>query len=206
MINHMIQRKNLYMSNNSQSYDFWFNNSEFDTHDQFGKEYYVNKFYEDIIPTLDIPSNGYIVVMGTARAVSFDILCKKFGYDRCIGYDLYNPSNHPNIKIKDCNNLNHVDNIPIAFAHNDIGSIPHTPELKIHTQKWLIDNIIEGGYLLGNNNLNRAKFKFEELMKQNNFVNTQFSDIPTNITKNLPYERIEGYMYSRKLKNENNNI
>lgn len=190
------------MKNNTQryeeSFDFWFENKEFDSHDQFGDKYYVNTFYKDIVPTLNIPEEGYIVVVGTARAVSFDLLCQTFGADRCIGYDLYNPSNHPQVKIKDCRHLSTKDNIPIAFAHNDIGSIPHTPKLKYHTQLWLLDNIIEGGYLLGNNNLNRAKFKFEELAIDNGFINTQFQDLEKNITKNLSYERIEGYMYSKK--------
>ena len=183
-----------------KSYDFWFNNTEFDDHDQFGHKYYVNTFYRDIVPTLNIPDEGYIVVMGTARAVSFDILCKTFGNDRCIGFDLYNPNNHPCVKIKDCADMSPDDNIPIAFAHNDIGSIPHTPQLKINTQLWLMNNIIKGGYILGNNNLNRAKFKFEELMENNGFENTQFIDLPNDVTQNLPYERIEGYMHSIKIK------
>lgn len=183
-----------------ESFEFWFENKEFDAHDQFGSEYYVNTFYKDVVPTLNIPKNGYIVVMGTARAVSFDLLCKKFGSERCVGFDLYNPSNHPQVKIKDCNTLSVDDNIPIAFAHNDIGSIPHTPLLKCKVQEWLLKNIVKGGYLLSNNNLNRAKFKFEELATQHGFQNTQFSELDSNITKNLPFERIEGYMYSKKVK------
>lgn len=182
-----------------ESFEFWFENEEFDAHDQFGSDYYVNTFYKDIVPTLDIPQEGYIVVMGTARAVSFDLLCKEFGPERCIGFDLYNPSNHPQVKIKDCNKLSVADNIPIAFAHNDIGSIPHTPSLKYKVQEWLLGNIVKGGYLLSNNNFNRAKFKFEELATQYGFQNTQFSELNSEITKNLPFERIEGYMYSKKI-------
>ncbi len=180
------------------NYDFWFNNPEFDEHDQFGEKYYVNNFYKDIVFNLDIPDNGYIVVMGTARAVSFDLLCQKYGKERCIGYDLYNPSDHPRIVVKDCSKLSDSDNIPIAFAHNDIGSIPHTPQLKYNTQVWLMKNIVPGGILLGNNNLNRAKFKFEQLAIEHGFKNTQFLDLPKRMTSNLPYERIEGYMYSTK--------
>ena len=180
------------------NYDFWFNNPEFDEHDQFGKKYYVNNFYKDIVFNLDIPDSGYIVVMGTARAVSFDLLCKHFGPERCIGYDLYNPSGHPRVVTRDCNMLSEFDSIPIAFAHNDIGSIPHTPKLKYNTQLWLMENIVPGGIIMGNNNLNRAKFQFEELMTNAGFKNTQFSDLEKFMTKNLPYERIEGYMYSTK--------
>ena len=185
--------------NKAERFDFWFNNPEFDVHDQFGANYYVNTFYKDIVLDLDIPKEGYIVVMGTARAVSFDMLCDHFGAHRCIGYDLHNPSNHPRVRIKDCMGLTEIDNLPIAFAHNDIGSLSHTPELKINTHKWLLNNVIDGGYVLGNNNFNRAKFDFEGMMSESGFENIQFADLGDKI-KNLPIERVEGYMLSRRKK------
>ena len=43
----------------------------------------------------DIPKEGKILVMGTHNCVAFDKLCKFFGYDRVVGYDLHNPKNHP---------------------------------------------------------------------------------------------------------------
>jgi hypothetical protein len=53
---------------------------------------------------------------------------------------------------------------------------------------------------MGNNNLNRAKFKFEEYMIDNGFNNTNFSDLDASIfdVSSFPKERIEGYMLSRK--------
>ena len=184
----------------TETYDFWFNNPEFDDHDQFGSEYYVNDFYKNIVYNLDIPEDGYIVVAGTHKAVSFDLLCQKYGKERCIGFDLYNPSNHECVRIKDCMELSESDDIPIAFAHNDIGSLSHTPEVKIFTHKWLTSNIVTGGYVMGNNNLNRAKFKFEEYMKENDFENIQFEDLDTERfnLNSFPKERIEGYMLSKK--------
>jgi hypothetical protein len=184
-----------------ESFDFWFNNSEFDEHDQFGSKYYVNDFYREIVSNLDIPKDGFIVVAGTHKAVSFNILCDMFGSDRCIGFDLYNPSEHNRVFIKDCLSLSEKDNIPIAFAHNDVGSLSHTPDVKIHAHKWLTGNIVPGGCLMGNNNLNRAKFKFEEYMIENGFTNTHFLDLDDNVfdISSFPIERIEGYMISRKL-------
>lgn len=184
----------------TESYKFWFENKEFNEHDQFGSKYYVNDFYKNIVFNLDIPSEGYIVVAGTHKAVSFDLLCEKFGKYRCIGFDLYNPSEHPQVVIQDCMELSDVNNIPIAFAHNDVGSLSHTPELKIHTHKWLTNNIVSGGYIMGNNNLNRAKFKFEEYMIENDFENTQFEDLNEDKfdLSLFPKERVEGYMLSRK--------
>ena len=50
----------------------------------------------------DLPKEGKILVLGTHNCYTFDKLCKYFGYDRCIGYDLHNPKNHPNVIIKNC--------------------------------------------------------------------------------------------------------
>ena len=121
------------------------------------------------------------MVAGTNRAVSFDLLCERFGKDRCIGFDLYNPSNHDRVRQFDCMEFSDDDVMPIAFAHNDVGSMSHTPEVKIHTHKWLTKNLIKGGCILGNNNLNRAKFKFEEYMIENGCENTHFSDLDDTI-------------------------
>tara|TARA_B100001964_G_C13893595_1_gene448349 strand:+ start:43 stop:624 length:582 start_codon:yes stop_codon:yes gene_type:complete len=180
------------------SFDFWFNNDEHDEWHQGGEDYYVNKFYENIVFKLDIPTDGYICVLGTHRCVSFDKLCKHFGYERCIGYDLHNPTNHSRVIIKDVLDLD--DSIPIAFCHNDIGSFSYTPYAKIKAQEWAVKNIVHNGYLLGNNNLNRLKWKVEEYMINNDFINRQFSKLDKNKYKlhELPYGRIEGYMLSKK--------
>ena len=182
------------------SYEYWFNNEEHDNWDQGGDKYYVNTFYNNIVFNLDIPKEGKIVVAGTHNCVSFDKLCKHFGYDRCIGYDLHNPTNHPNVIIKDCLELSDLDNVPIAFFHNDLGNFSSTPKLKLHGQQWGMRNIISGGYFLGNNNYNRAKIKVEELMESNNFKNILLETIVDKYNLHeLPKERIEGYMLSKKI-------
>jgi|LauGreDrversion4_2_1035121.scaffolds.fasta_scaffold00842_25 hypothetical protein len=183
-----------------ETFDFWYNNPEFDDHDQFGSNYYVNEFYKKIVFKLELPSEGYIVVAGTNRCVSFNLLCDYYGKSRCLGFDLYNPSANERVIQIDCLSLSENDDIPIAFAHNDVGSLSHTPDVKIHTHKWLSKNIVKNGYLLGNNNLNRAKFNFEQYMQDNGFENTHFSNLDKNTfdISGFPKERIEGYMLSRK--------
>ena len=182
------------------SYDFWFNNSEHDSWDQGGEKYYVNTFYENIIMKLeDIPKEGKILILGTHNCYTFDKLCKHFGYDRCIGYDLHNPNNHPNVVIKDCMELCDEDKMDIAFCHNDLGNYATTPKLKEHGQKWAAKNLVSGGYFLCNNNFNRAKVKNIEIMEENNCTNTQLVDLQTKYElSKLPFERIEGYMLSKK--------
>jgi hypothetical protein len=182
------------------SYDFWFNNSEHDSWDQGGEKYYVNTFYENIIMKLqDIPKEGKILILGTHNCYTFDKLCKHFGYDRCIGYDLHNPNNHPNVVIKDCMELTDKDKMDIAFCHNDLGNYATTPKLKEHAQKWAAKNLVNGGYFLCNNNFNRAKVKNIEIMEENNCTITQLVDLQ-NIYElsNLPFERIEGYMLAKR--------
>ena len=184
----------------NQSYDFWYNNPKFDNLDQFKEKYYVNDFYKSVVFNLNIPS-GDVVVMGTNRGVAFELLCEQYGDDRCTGYDLFNPSEHPKIITRDCMSLSSKDNTPIAFAHNDIGNFSDTPELKTHAQKWLADNIVKGGYVLCNNNDNEANFKIEEFMESKGFENTQLEDLDRNIfdLSDLPYRLIKHFMISKKL-------
>jgi hypothetical protein len=183
-----------------QSYDFWYNNPKFDNLDQFKEKYYVNDFYKNIVFNLNIPS-GDVVVMGTNRGVAFELLCEEYGEKRCVGYDLFNPSEHPKIITRDCMSLSDKDNTPIAFAHNDIGNFSDTPELKTHAQKWLADNIVKGGYVLCNNNDNEANFKIEEFMESKGFENTQLEDLDRSIfdLSDLSYKLIKHFMISRKL-------
>lgn len=191
-----ISEKNYY------SLDYWFNNTVHDEWDQGKENYYVHEFYEKIIMQLDIP-NGKIVVLGTHNCHSFDKLCKHFGYDRCVGYDLHNPTNHPNVIIKDCMTLSDDDTIDIAFCHNDLGNYSTTPKLKEHGQKWASKNIITGGYMLSNNNFNRAKVNNIGIMKTNNFEIYQLSELQVKYDlTNLEYSRIEGYMLSKKREND----
>tara|TARA_R100000152_G_C6732743_1_gene157214 strand:- start:8 stop:583 length:576 start_codon:yes stop_codon:yes gene_type:complete len=182
--------------------DYWYNNPEEHADvSNYNKDYYAYKIYENVILKLkDVPDEGYIVLLGTNRCVSFNLLCEHFGYERCIGYDIHNPTNHPRVKIKDCNLLSDMDNIPIAFCHNDLGSFPTTPKLKAHGQEWAAKNFVKGGYFLGRNNLNSAKYKSEELMESHGFENIHFKDIQDKYDMSkFEHSWIEGHMLSRKL-------
>ena len=165
------------------------------------ENYYVNKFYEQFIFNLSIPERGKILVIGTHNCVSFDKLCKHFGYERCIGFDLFNPQNHTSVVIKDCDFLNNDDNFEIAFCHNDIGSFWQTPDLKLHCQNWAAKNIIKGGYFLGNNNYNRPRIELENRMKGYGYKNYQLLD-QSKFDRNkisLSERILKGYMISEKV-------
>jgi len=149
---------------------------------------------------LPVPEIGKILVLGTHNCISFDKLCNHFSYDRCIGFDLFNPQNHPSVIIKDCDYISDKDDMELAFCHNDIGSFWQTPQLKLHCQNWAAKNIIKGGYFLGNNNYNRPRFKLEKLMDDFGFKNYQLNDTKhidhTNIT--ISNDILNGYMLSIK--------
>lgn len=196
-----------YNENYYYTYDYWFNKDIHQCWHNGDDNYYVNHFYQEIIFKLDIPSNGYIVVLGTHNCVAFEKLCNFYGKERVIGYDLHNPNNHPNVIIKDCNNLQ--DKMDIAFLHNDLGSFSTTPKLKLHGYNWSIQNMVKGGYILGNNNLNRAKVDIEGIMNENNFSNQYLKDLDSSKfnleklgKKEIHNERefcaLDGYMISQK--------
>jgi len=193
-------KMNFEKEKNNYSYEYWFNNPQLNEWDSGDDNYYVNYFYEDIVKQLDLPQTGYIVVLGTHMCVSFDKLCKHFGYDRCIGYDLYNPVNHPSVRIKDCSTLSVIDNIPIAFCHNDLGNFPTTPQLKLHGQNWALKNIIPGGYFLGNNSKNSANIDLETLMIESGFKNEFLVDLNRENfdLSNIPEARLPAYMLSKR--------
>lgn len=185
---------------------FWFTDLESHNYEQsidgYGEQYYVYKLYDHVVTKINnIPEDGYIVVLGTNRCVSFDLLCRHFGYDRCIGFDLSNPTNHPRVRVLDCSELSEVHDMPISFFHNDIGSFPLTPKLKLHCQKWAIKNLVYGGYALSRNNLNSAKYDLEGLMTENEIFSTQLDSLKDFIDLTMLDEKtIEGHMISKKIK------
>ena len=185
------------------SIDFWFNQIE--KHggevNNYGSNYYAYKIFEQLICKLtDIP-DGFIVVLGTHNCVSFNLLCEHFGKDRCIGYDIANPTNHPNIKIKNILDLTNNDSLPIAFVHNDIGNFTYTPLAKLHAQMWAASNVVPGGYFLGRNDLNCQKIPLENLMQRQGFINTDLIALTGIVNlSNIQIDALDGHMLSKKIK------
>ena len=178
--------------------EYWFNNPIHNEMDNYGEKYYANTIFKELVSKLKLP-DGYIIVLGANRGVSMNILIDAFGKDRVIGYDLYNSTQHPQIVTKDVMTLSQDDDIPIAFVHNDVGSYPTTPREKSFAQAWAAKNVVIGGFLLGRNNLNSAKFKNEELLESQGFKNYHFNDIQHFFDlSDLNDSEIEGHMLSRR--------
>ena len=186
-------------------YDFWFNQEEEHGDDiakfGYGKNFYAYRIFEQVVTQLtDIP-DGYIVVLGSRMCQSFDFLCNHFGRDRCVGYDLHNPTGHDRVRVKNCLELDSSDDIPIAFVHNDVGTWPHTPKLKLHAQIWATRNIVPGGYCLGRNNLNSQKIDLEKFMSDQGFDNLHLRDFPQDQLVNIAEHHVVSHMLSRKRSN-----
>ncbi len=151
--------------------------------DGFGPGYYGYKIIDQVIRPLKniIPQQGKIVMLGTHRCFSFNLLCEIFGPERCLGFDLYNPTHHPQVIEKDILTLKDVDRFPIAFCYNDISSFPRDAKAKIAAQRWAAPALVKSGVFLGKNNLNRAGYKAEEEMLQMGYANYSFDEF---LTKN----------------------
>ena len=188
--------------NEAQYYDidYWYNRIAEHGNNVYNYDYryYAYQLFEKLILKLtDIP-NGYIVVLGTHNCVSFDLLCSRFGQDRCIGYDMANPTNHPSVRVG--NVLNLTDEIPIAFVHNDIGNFSLTPLAKLHAQRWAARNVVAGGYFLGRNNLNSAKFPLESMMEQYGFINSNLLSLTGLVDlSTVDSPTLEGHMISKRV-------
>lgn len=166
------------MLDENYDFDYWFN--QINSHgnvNEYRQDYYAYKIFDKLITKLpDIPNDGFIVVLGTHNCVSFDLLCRHFGYDRCVGFDLYNPTGHPRVQARNVLELSDTDNIPIAFVHNDIGNFTETPQAKLYAQKWAAANVITGGYFLGRTSKNSLNYDLEGLMKSFSFKNYELSN------------------------------
>jgi hypothetical protein len=142
--------------------------------DYCGYNYKSLIYFNNIIKKLKIPNNGKIVQLGTNFCVSFEKMCEYFGRERCVGYDIVNPLNHPNVIIKDCFNLGKKkeDNYKISYCDIDLSSLNINPELRIHAIKWASKLIVKNGYILTNNSFafkKNSSFDPEEYLKKNKF-------------------------------------
>ena len=57
--------------------EYWYDNSKQHSDvDNYGEDYYAYKIYKNLVLKLqDVPDDGYIVLLGTNRCVSFNLLC-----------------------------------------------------------------------------------------------------------------------------------
>jgi hypothetical protein len=151
------------------------------TFDFCGYNYKSLIYFENIIKKLKIPKSGKIVQLGSNFCVTLERMCNFYGYKRCVGYDLMNPLNHPNVIIKDCSKLGKdkkKDFYKIAYCDIDLSSLHISPKLRIGAVKWASKQIIKNGYMLTNNSFafkKHSNFDVENFLIENNFEIIQLS-------------------------------
>lgn len=177
-----------------QDFEFWFNQTHEhgDVHD-YGIDYCHNKIIKQIIFNLQLPK-GKIIMLGSHRCVGLDILCHKYGNDRVIGFDLYNPTNHPCVKTGNIINL--TEQINSALIINDLGSFKLTPKSKIYAQEWASKNTVKGGYVLCTTNNNSANYDIEGHMKDQGFELIRLNNF---ITEGIDKWALDAYCLYKKL-------
>ena len=60
-------------------------------------EYHSYTIIKHILSKLPISKKGKLLQLGTGLGLSVELLCNLYGYDRVVGYDLFNTLKHPNI-------------------------------------------------------------------------------------------------------------
>ena len=119
-----------------------------------------------LIPVLKIPQAGKVCMLGTHTCHSFSILEEHFGEERCIGYDLYNPTKRRNITEKPINQID-ASKIPqLSFCWNDIGNYSRSPGDKMLAQIRFAAKVMSKGCFIGRDGSNRARFPVDAFMEE----------------------------------------
>tara|TARA_R100000664_G_scaffold20070_1_gene29268 strand:- start:1848 stop:2420 length:573 start_codon:yes stop_codon:yes gene_type:complete len=118
----------------------------------FGYQYHSYLIVKHILPLLNVPKEGKVIQMGTALGVAVEYLCFLYGEDRVVGYDLFNPLGHPNIKFIDTD-LTVPQDKEIAFLEIDVGSMSDKRENRKNLLLWGMNNMVDGGLILTNRKL-----------------------------------------------------
>lgn len=165
---HMNLTESQITQKSQECFDFWFKDVGVDGHNHG----YMSKscfMFEHVLHGMLKPTSGKYMQMGTNFGVSFDILYRKYG-NRCIGIDLWNPLNHPNIIER---NMYDLEDIPLAFCNVDAGDFRWTPKLRMFSIEYAIRNTVKGGIIItaGGNFVNECLgLNLSEYLKDHGFT------------------------------------
>lgn len=149
-----------------------------DLADELGVEAYCKKYEEKNMPwgkaeralfneALDfvfgqeLPENGKCIEVGVYKGESFLRLVEKYGLGNCMGIDVKNYANLPNITVTDIRKFN--QEMPVRLGINDIS---HTcPNSKLYAHNWLNNNLVKDGLMVltGYMALELKKYNMENL-------------------------------------------
>jgi hypothetical protein len=170
------------------SFNFWFTNSGKDFHNH-GFQSKSCDLFKYIVPTLQLPTAGAIMQLGTNLGIGFDILYQQYPY-RAVGIDLWNPLDHPGILEQD---MYDVYDVPLAFCNVDMGDFRWTPKLRLYALDYAIRNAEPGSYIItaGGQYVNDClDTNLDELFNSNGFTISNYSNFVSNTLPNIEHEII----------------
>lgn len=142
--------------------------------DMSGWEQEVASFLREVVFACPVPDEGWVVELGTARAVNFRLLCEHFGPERCIGYDVVNYAHDPLVLERDVRTLTKADDRPVALGWNDLSEWELSPRSKLAGLEFLTRNLVPGGFYmdatLTDDALAHPAFAPLELVAQRNLI------------------------------------
>ena len=99
-------------------------------------------YHRILFDHIDIPKDGDVVQLGVGFGLSLQLLIERFG-ERCYGIDIFNPAEHPAVRIVDVRDLKDVT---LSYVHCNVGNFDSTPILRKIGLEWSLRNLIPGGY------------------------------------------------------------
>lgn len=170
------------ISRTSEAFNFWFSDvgqyGELKhNHGYNSKGYFL---FTHVLPKLLIPTNGYVMQMGSNFCVSFDILYRMFG-DRAIGVDLWNPLEHPKVIEK---NIYDLHDINLSFCHIDAGDFSWTPKLRLYSINYALRNMLPGGIIMtaGGEYVNEClNTNLNNLFENNDYIIKNYTDYTNEV-------------------------
>jgi len=146
--------------------------------DRVGAEIYINEYEQydkpwgkserdlfnealDFVFDHKMPPKGKCVEIGIYKGESFLRIVDTYGLRDCLGIDIKNYANLPNVVVKDVKEIE--DSFPIKLGINDIAG--NCPESKKYGHNWLQKNVVEGGLIVltGHKDISLSGFNIKNL-------------------------------------------
>ena len=125
-----------------------------------------------------LPKIGKLIEFGVfGKGKTFKRLCKKWGANRVIGYELHPQIKHKNLKKFDLNNIGSNQKTDIAFCDVDVGDFDTHSKLRLKLVRWSAPQIVMGGIIMCNSPMvtdNVWQDKGHDYLIKNGFVCYRF--------------------------------
>lgn len=114
-------------------------------------QYYsdAKNFLENHVFPLDVP-HGKKVILGTYKHFSLNMFCKNYEQKDCIGVDIFNYQEHPQLLVKDVRELKNNELGELAIGWNNVSVWSGSPRSKLSGFNFIKNSLVPGGILIEN--------------------------------------------------------